>query len=461
MIPFWISWRRLLPDSVASRTAITVVLALILAQVVSALIYFTDRGAGPPVHNMRVLSERVAAIVALVESTAPGERNRVVKALDDPVLGVAWRPDPPRPPSKRSVPLELLRHRLAMAMGDPDHRRPIWVDLRFDHPPITPPQGMEIPELRPHADLRIVVGLSDDTSLLFTTGDPPDGPFRLIRFALWMVGVVVVVAVLSWWASRRLTAPLARFAAAAERLGVEPDAPALKEDGPRELRAATQAFNTMQERLQRFVADRTQMVAAMSHDLRTPLTRLRLRAELVDDEDMQRRMLADLSDMQAMIDATLAFARDDAKREPRGPLDLAALLQSLCDDRVDAGLDADFEGPRHVTVLGRPVALRRAYANLIDNAIAYGGKAMVTLTATADGATVTVCDDGPGIPPHQLEKVFQPFYRVEGSRSRDTGGVGLGLSTARTILCGHGGDVTLANRPEGGLRATAFLPGMG
>lgn len=460
--------RRLLPDSVAGRMAVAVILALILAQAVSALIYLTDRGGGPPVHNMRVLSERVAAIVQLIETTPPQERERVARALDDPVLGVAWRPDPPR--MRRSPaddgpggpgPFDFLRRRLYAALGDRGRQRQIMVDLRVDRPPMAPPpHGMEMADLHPHADLRIAISLTDGSWLLLSTGDPADGPFRLLRFAAWMGGVVGVVALLSWWAARRLTAPLARFAAAAERLGVDPESPELPEDGPKELRAATRAFNTMQGRLARFVADRTQMLAAMSHDLRTPLTRLRLRAELVDDEDMQRRMLADLDEMQAMIDATLAFARDDAKREPRGPIDLAAMLQSLCDDRLDAGLAAEYAGPLHLTVHGRPVALRRAFANLIDNAIAYGGAARVGLRRddAAKTAVATVADDGPGIPVEQMEKVFQPFYRLESSRSRDTGGVGLGLSTARTILRGHGGDITLENAPAGGLIATATLP---
>lgn len=463
--------RRVLPDSVAGRTALAVILALFLTQAVSALIYLTDRGGGGPVHNVRVLTERVAAIVQLFEATPAGERERVARALDDPVLGVKWRPDGPRKPNAerrgQPGPLEYLERRVRIALGDRERRRQIVVDMRVDRPPLgpplapPPPAGMEMHEaMRAHSDLRIAVSLTDGSWLYLFTGDPADGPFRLLRFAMWMAGVVGVVALLSWWASRRLTAPLARFAAAAERLGLDPDAPELLEDGPKELRAATRAFNAMQSRLARFVADRTQMVAAMSHDLRTPLTRLRLRAELVDDEDMQRRMLADLDEMQAMIDATLAFARDDAKREPRAPLDLAAMLQSLCDDRSDAGQDAVYDGPSRLIVHGRPVALRRALANLIDNALAYGAAARVALHPLGGGGgVVEVADDGPGIPPEQLEKVFQPFYRVEASRSRDTGGVGLGLSTARTILRGHGGDVTLANRPEGGLIVTATLPG--
>lgn len=450
--------RRVLPDSIAARTALTVVLALILTQAVSALVFTLDRPEGPPVHSFRVWLERVTAIVQLVESTPAAERPRVIRALDDPVLGVQWRERPPRIEREpRGFPFEFLRRRVRQALGDPDRR--VIVEVRRDRPfPAMHPMGVGGEEPRVHGDVRLSVALADGSWLTVTSGDPQEGAFRLARFVLWMGGVVVVVAVLSLWASRRLTAPLARFAGAAERLGVDPDSPPLPEAGPKELRTATRAFNRMQDRLQRFVADRTQMLAAISHDLRTPLTRMRLRAELVEDEEIQAKMLADLDEMEAMIRATLAFARDDARREPRGPLDLADLLQSLVDDRVDAGHQAGYDGPAHHTANGRPVALRRAFANLMDNAIAYGGAVRVRLVPEDGQARVEIDDDGPGIPVDEQEKVFAPFYRLERSRSRDTGGVGLGLSTARTILRGHGGDVVLANRPEGGLRATVTLP---
>ncbi len=459
--------RRLLPDSIAARTALTVVVALLLTQMVSALIYLTDRGeAPPPPHGPRVLIQRVTTIAQLVETVPIPDRKRVVGAIDDPVLRVEWRRDPPRfDHPHQGMGAEYLVRRLRAALGDPG--RAVVVEMRSDRSFLDPQPGPLTagPLAPPPRDeprwserFRLSLQLSDGSWLLFTTGDPVEGAFRLVRFVLWMAGIVAVIALVSLWAGRRITAPLARFAAAAERLGVDGEAEPLPEAGPMELRAATRAFNRMQERLRRFVADRTQMVAAMSHDLRTPLTRLRLRAELVEDEEMQRKMLSDLDEMEAMVNATLAFARDDARHEPRGPLDLAALLQSLCDDREDAGQNAAFDGPAHVTVQGRPVALRRAFANLIDNAIAYGGGVRVRLGRDDGVARVDIDDDGPGIPASEFEKVFAPFYRLERSRSRDTGGVGLGLATARTIVRGHGGDITLANREEGGLRVTVTLP---
>ncbi|WP_247891719.1 ATP-binding protein [Azospirillum argentinense] len=446
--------RRWLPDSIASRLVLTVVLALLLTQAVSALVYLTDRPPGPPAHSMRVLVQRVTAIVQLVESTPPPERRRLVKAIDDPVLRVDWNPETPRFANQREgFPFDRLRRAIRGELDDPD--RAVVVEVRRERPM---PGPFPVEEHRWGTDVRLSVGLKDGSWLTFVGGDPLEGPFRLLRFALWMAGIVGAVALVSVWTARRMTAPIARFADAAERLGVDGEAPPLPEAGPQELRAATRAFNRMQARLARFVADRTQMVAAMSHDLRTPLTRLRLRAELVEDPEMQRKMLADLDEMAAMINATLAFARDDAKHEPRGPLDLADLLQSLCDDRVDAGHAAAYEGPAHATVDGRPVALRRAFANLMDNAIAYGGGFTVRLRPADGELRVEIEDGGPGIPEAEFEKVFAPFYRLERSRSRDTGGVGLGLATARTVVRGHGGDIALSNRPEGGLRVTVTLP---
>jgi signal transduction histidine kinase len=456
------------PDSLAARIALTVVLALLLTQAISALVYLTDRSEGPPIHGPNVLIQRITAIVQLVESTPPPGRERVVRAIDDPVLRVEWRPDRPPPLSPGAYSggrFEALKHRLGEQLDTSDRNILIEVQRPPRNDARPPPPFMAGDEPRhwgPH--VRLSVRLGDGSWLSFTGGDPLPGPFGIVRFVLWMGAIVAVILLVSLLAARRVTAPLAGFAAAAERLSVDGQADPLPEEGPRELRAATRAFNRMQARLARFVADRTQMLAAIGHDLRTPITRLRLRAELVDDPEMQRRMLADLDEMEAMISATLAFARDDAQREPRGRFDLADLLQSLCDDRVDSGHRALYDGPAHAVAEGRPVALRRALANLMDNAIKYGGGFTVRLETGADGASqhrhalIHIDDDGPGIPEAEFEKVFAPFYRLERSRSRDTGGVGLGLSTARSIIRGHGGDVTLSNRSEGGLRATVTLP---
>ena len=224
------------------------------------------------------------------------------------------------------------------------------------------------------------------------------------------------------------------------------------------MRTAIRAFNRMQERLRRFVDDRTQMLAAMSHDLKTPLTRLRLRAEFVEDHEQQRKMLADLDEMSAMVESTLAFARDDAQGEPRMLVDLGVLVESVCENASDAGEDVSFSAPRGLDVTCRPTAISRAIANLVDNAVKYGGSAHVDLTREPGRVIIAIDDSGPGIPAEEQQKVFAPFYRLERSRNRDTGGVGLGLAVARTIAREHGGDLALANRAGGGLRARLEIP---
>jgi signal transduction histidine kinase len=256
-----------------------------------------------------------------------------------------------------------------------------------------------------------------------------------------------------------LARPIEHFTNAAERFGRDPKAAPIAESGPAELRRAAHAFNGMQASVQRFIEDRTQMVAAISHDLRTPITRMRLRAEFVEDEEQRDRMLGDLDQMAEMIEATLAFARDDAASEPPTPLDLTSLLESMADEASDAGHDASYHGPAHRILQGRPVALRRAFGNLVDNAIKYGQSVEISLADTGDGCRVVIADRGPGIAPADRERVFQPFVRLEGSRNRDTGGTGLGLSIARSIVRGHGGEIHLDNRPEGGLSVTVDLPG--
>jgi signal transduction histidine kinase len=296
-----------------------------------------------------------------------------------------------------------------------------------------------------------------------TIAKPPPRPWHSPTFLWAFVVMTFCAAGLSFWAVRQLTGPVATLAAAAERLGRDVNAPPLPEGGPDEVARAASAFNTMASRIRRFVQDRTFLLAAIGHDLRTPITRLKLRAEFIDDDELRDKFLADLDELDTMVSATLAFGRDTSDMEPAVPMDLAALLRVILDETADARPEsADglvLEGTPHITVRARPVALKRAFANLIGNAVKYGSTARVCVATPEPGvATITVEDDGPGVPPDQLERVFDPFYRVEDSRNRETGGTGLGLPIARNIFRAHGGDVVLANRAGGGVRATVTLP---
>ncbi|MDW8371456.1 MAG: ATP-binding protein, partial [Geminicoccaceae bacterium] len=299
-----------------------------------------------------------------------------------------------------------------------------------------------------------------DGRWLNARGDLPPAPPGFARPYIAMLLVLAALLVLAvLLGTRRATRPLVGLAEAAELLGRgEPGGP-LPEQGPEEIRRAIAAFNRMQDRLSRFIADRTRLLAALGHDLRTPITSLRLRAELLDDEEARARICATLEEMQRMVEATLAFARDEAMGEPVREVDLAALVEGVVEDLAELGGDARLVASEPVVARIRPAAVKRAIRNLVENALAYGRRARVSLAREGGEAVVTVDDDGPGIPPEKLEEVFEPFVRLETSRSAETGGVGLGLAIARGIVRGHGGDVTLANRPEGGLRATLRLPG--
>ena len=214
----------------------------------------------------------------------------------------------------------------------------------------------------------------------------------------------------------------------------------------------------MQGRIRRFVEDRTRLLAAISHDLRSPITRLRLRTEMLPAELGGDRMLADLAEMEAMVTSTLEFARGEAGDETSQAVDLAATLAAVCDNASDMGLPAEFQWTGRLVCTCRPLAIKRAFANVVENAARYGGRASVRVESHAHGLTVIVDDDGPGIPEAEFEKVFAPFYRLENSRNRRTGGIGLGLTVARTIIRAHGGDIRLENRVPHGLRVTVSLP---
>ena len=283
----------------------------------------------------------------------------------------------------------------------------------------------------------------------------PRGPRPGVFFWLGLTALLVVLALV--WGAHRMTRPLRRFAEAADRLGLDAGPPPLPEHGPRELRLATRAFNRMTARIRRLVDDRTLLLAAVSHDLRTMLTRLRLRAEFIEDREQREKASTDLDEMQGMLEATLAFARDEAADERPVPVDLAALLRSLTADLAETGRTVSYDGPDRLALPGRPVALRRLFENLLDNALRYSGEAKAVLHWVNGRAEVRIDDRGPGIPEALRERVFDPFFRLDASRSRDTGGSGLGLAVVRAIVQRHDGTIRLEDRPGGGLRVRVTL----
>ncbi len=370
------------------------------------------------------------------------------------------------------VAMELQALRLNQESKDPASRRSLVVAVSAQR--VSPfvrawfgPRFDDRPYLRrapgnPSA-LRVVLPASSSQWIVIDAGTAESAVADFTPYLEGFMIAGVLILIVTGWAITRLTAPIARFAEATGRLGRDVNASPLDLSGPSEVRQAAAAFNEMQARIQAYVRDRTTMLAAISHDLRTPLTRLRLRGEFID-EDQQEKYYRDLDEMEAMISACMDFVRDDSRSEETVPVDVASLARALSLDMRDGGKDVTFlydGGPIAVSV--RPLALRRALMNLIENALKYGERARINLFDGTKGVEILIDDDGPGIPEEQREQVFAPFYRLETSRNRKTGGMGLGLATVRSILRSHGGDVTLDNRAsEGdtpsGLRVRVFLP---
>jgi len=446
---------RFWPRSLAARTAFVLLIGLIVVQGAGLAIHAMDRIDVQRLAQARNLAVRVIGLYRTVVLTTPEQREEVVAELHrGPDLTAELSSQPPVTDlPEMPVPMQRLFRVSMNFVGVPGPQR--WREMQI----------LGGPEWR-----RVVVGLHlpDGEWLNVTAALEPVRPWHSPTFLAAFLLMTVAAAGLTLWAVRRLTAPVRTLAAAAEALGRDVNAPPLPEDGPLEVATAAAAFNTMAARIRRFVQDRTELLTAIGHDLRTPITRLKLRAEFIEDDEQRGKVLADLEELETMVSATLAFGRDARTGEPVSALDMAELLRTLLDETGDARPEAasrlEYEGPPHWTVRARPLALKRALTNLIANAVMYGGGARVRLVPPASvgaaGAmlTIEIEDDGPGIPPGELERVFEPFHRGEPSRNRETGGVGLGLPIARNILRAHGGDVVLANRPTGGAKATVTLP---
>ncbi|MGH8296211.1 MAG: HAMP domain-containing sensor histidine kinase, partial [Steroidobacteraceae bacterium] len=311
---------------------------------------------------------------------------------------------------------------------------------------------------RPARSYDAVIRLPDRSSLVYrvTPVDPgaPLPPGLMLNVILLVALLVIALYI----AARGITRPLSRLVGAADNIGRGVRQPKLEENGARELRRAARAFNSMQDRLHRYLDSRTRVLAAMSHDLKTPLTRLRLQVETqIEDPALQARFGKDLDEMESMVRGALALFRGLNDEEALEPVDVGLLLETVRGEFVEMGKEVTVEGTALGPLPGKPQALKRCITNLVANAINFGGRARIVVR---DGAEleIGVCDEGPGIPAEELEKVFEPFYRLESSRNRDTGGTGLGLSIARDVAQAHGGSLVLRNRPQGGLEARLRLP---
>jgi signal transduction histidine kinase len=376
-------------------------------------------------------AEQLATDLKLLSVTAPERRQDIARLMSISDLQLEWSPDPNLPPARPELlPLQGRIDAQLRQFG---------------------PSGLRLRPAERPGDVAGSLPLPDGSVLRFTaSGMLSRHPVtRGLMSAAILAGCVLLAAAML---VRTLSQPLRALARAADAIGHGPPVH-VSEAGPREVRDLARAMNAMQHRIARLIADRTEALAAVSHDLRTPLSRLRLRAGFLDDPDVQAAIEGDVDEMEAMVVSVLAYLAGEDDPEPRRALDLAALLATLVDDAADAGKDAVYEGPDQLPFRGRPLALKRVFGNLISNALAYAGNVRVRLSRDGELLRVRVEDDGPGIPEAELEKVLTPFYRVEGSRSRATGGLGLGLAIVQREVLREGGQLRLDNRPEGGLRA--------
>lgn len=463
--------KRLWPRSLFGQTLLVLLAGLIVSQLFGAWIYSMDRSQIVRAVGGTVIAQRIVNLTRLVAEAPADWRARIVAASSDDTFTVALAVELPAAPlADADAPTaDALRELLVEQLSADGSIVPQVV--------VSAPRGMlaglaermlannpmarDFGGLGPFAgfrELQVAVPLADGRWLSFTTALPDSGGAFSARFFVSMAIMAAITVLVAIWVVRRVTAPLTTLSRAAQRLGEDIKAPPVPEAGTVETRQAAQAFNAMQARLRQMIEERSQMLAAISHDFRTPLTLLRLRVESVEDAIERDRMLATIADLDAMVAATLAFASDSTRAAPRRPTDLTALLASIVDDLAEGGLAVTMAEAVPAIYPCDPPSLKRALTNLIDNAVKYGGSAAVALRGLAGEIEVTVDDDGPGIPEAELMRVFEPLYRLESSRSRETGGMGLGLAIALSIVTAHGGRLALANRAEGGLRARVTLP---
>ncbi len=441
-----------------------VVAALSAAQLVSLWLFADERSLAVRAALGFEATGRAANVVRLIEEAPEDLHPSILRAANSPLVRFDLSERPTVEHSDHSDG-GLVEARVRTLLDD-NFSRDIRVELhqiRGQIPPLprlSPDMGAmhsamtqgELSAIEMNLSVAVAGGRWLNVGTRFER-PPIQWPFySMLTFALSAAAILIAVI---WFVMTRLLGPLRRLVGAADRLGRGEDVQELPMVGPTEVQDLTLTFNRMQDRLTRFVADRTRLLAALGHDLRSPLTAMRVRAELVDEDETRDSLVASIEEMQSMVDATLTFARGLAGSEEPEIVNVGDFLEDLRGNMV---VPFELEGDPAYEARIRPHALRRALRNVIENAVRYGGGARVRHGVQDGDMAITVDDDGPGIPTTELERVFDPFFRLEQSRSLETGGHGLGLSIARTIIRAHGGDIMLKNRDEGGLRASIVIP---
>jgi signal transduction histidine kinase len=439
-------------QSMTGRVILILVAGVVLSAMLALTLGFQERERMIMQFREFHSSERVSQFVQSIDTMQPELRNHYLKAASR--LGMR---------AELSSGMEEILEEPSRLASRLSSRLPAGYTVNSIIPREQDciPPGPRLPPGRVdrNACETLLVTLQDGAQVRLTVRQmrqPAVAPQREVL--TYGVLFVLSVALLAALVARMTIKPLKQLAQAAAELGNDIERPPLPERGTTEIRQAAAAFNAMQTRIRHHIKQRSHILAAITHDLQTPMTRLRLRLEKVDDEELRDKLIADLSAMQAMVREGLDLARSMESSEPLQRLALDSLVDSVCEDASDAGQSVSFHGKTGVSLMARPVALRRCLTNLLDNAAKYGHAAKVESSLENGFAVIRIRDQGPGIPENMLEKVFNPFYRIEDSRSRETGGTGLGLTIARNIIEQHGGTIILRNHPAGGLQVTISLP---
>ncbi|MBI1366666.1 MAG: HAMP domain-containing protein [Alphaproteobacteria bacterium] len=441
------------------------VLGLLLSHGIGFLLYTQDRSDVVSATEEFDIAERASGVVGLLRHLPEDWRKAVLDAADSRAFRV-WSSDasvlPSAAPSENEARVINYLRRLLPRLAGQEIRVSLTRAL---------PENIKPPVRETLSGAGTAGSIETAAEIVVISIHHPDGFWLNFVGAIsrelpvwpgllggYLISIVVGVAIIAFWLVNRATQPLNAFALAAERLGKDIQTAPIDEDAPAEVSRAAHAFNLMQERIARLVRNRTELLAAVSHDLRTPITQLKLRAETLEDDEEREKYLAALEEMEIIIATFLDYARSAYGSEERSLVDLDSLVESICSDMADAGANVACKGGPPVTLHCKRVALKRAVRNLIDNAVKYGGGAEVSTHRDGQYVIIRVDDSGPGIPHDDIGEMLMPFRRGDPSRSRETGGVGLGLSIAQAIAHDHGGRLALNNRKNGGLRAELILP---
>lgn len=448
------------PKTLFARLMLIWIVGIAMVLAISFILFLGERDRHDNDILFEGIAQEAAAAVDILNQLSPSERERWVETLGRRSIRIGLH-EPPH--NIRQLP-ERFRLTQAFKRALPNYQVAVYVQSGG---------GGGYRRMQEHGDHKdhpfnralAVVRLNDGSPVLiripaavfsFTDGNAPEPSAERMLAAL--IALISGITLLAWIAVRLATRPLSQLARAAHALGEDPNRPALTTRGPTEVAQAAAAFNQMQQRIREHVSERTRILAAISHDLQTPITRLMLRAEMIDDENLRSRVQSDLESMQALVKEGLDYARSLDSNAPMQVIDLNSLIEALIEDAHDMGWRVDCDGRLGAPCNGQIIALRRAIWNLIENGVKFGKRVSIRLESHAKTQRIIVRDYGTGLPAEEIDKVFEPFYRTEASRNRETGGTGLGLAIARNLLRAQGGDVRLSNAPDGGLVATIDLP---